>query len=114
MFSSKLGFYTGGKVTIHLKSDATSHFLKASSVPFSLKPKVLDKLDRLEQEGVIRQVDYSEWAMPIVPVLESSGQVRICSDFKMTFNMEIGTVRFLSFTSDRGTFYNVGWRSPLQ
>ena len=60
VFSSKLGCYTGGKVTIHLKSDATPHFLKARSVPFSLKPKVLDELDRLEQEGVIRQVDYSE------------------------------------------------------
>ena len=34
----------------------------------------LDKLDRLEQEGVIRQVDYSEWAMPIFPVLKPSGQ----------------------------------------
>ena len=88
VFSSKLGCYTGGKVTVHLKSDATPHFLKARSVPFSLKPKVLDELDQLEQEGVIRQVDYSEWATPIVPVLKPSGQVRICGDYKITLNME--------------------------
>ena len=44
------------------------------------------ELDRLEQEGVIKKVDHSEWAAPIVVVPKGDGQIRICGDYKVTVN----------------------------
>ena len=45
-------------------------------MPFALRAKMEAELYRL-QEGVIRLVDYSEWAAPIVPVFKSTGEVGI-------------------------------------
>ena len=46
-----------------------------------LKKKIEDELGRLEKE-----VDFSEWATPIVPILKSDQSVRICGDYKVTIN----------------------------
>ena len=48
--------------------------------------KVLAELDRLEKTGVIKAVPFSDWAAPIVPVLKSSGDIRLCGDYKVTGN----------------------------
>jgi len=45
---------------------------------------VEEELDRLQEEGIIEQVQYTEWAAPIVPVLIAA--LRICGDFKATVN----------------------------
>ena len=55
-------------------------------MPYALKVKIEKELDRLEQDGVIEPVTFSEWAAPIVPVLKKDGTVRICGDYKMTVN----------------------------
>ena len=47
------------------------------------------ELDRLQVEGVIRPVEFSEWAAPIVPVLKASGDIRICGDYKVTINQAV-------------------------
>ena len=61
-------------------------FCKARSVPFAMKDKLMEELVRLEREGRIRSVNYSDWAVPTVPVTKSSGQVGICGDYKVTIN----------------------------
>ena len=33
---------------------------------------------------MVKQVEYSEWAVPIVPVPKKNGQFGICGDFKVT------------------------------
>ena len=43
-------------------------------------------MDRLEQEGIIKKVPYSEWAAPIVPVPKQDGNIRLCGDYKVTIN----------------------------
>ena len=43
-------------------------------------------LSRLQEEGVVRPVDYSVWAALIGPVLKSTGAVRICGNYKVTIN----------------------------
>ena len=43
-----------------------------------LKKGVEDELERLEKEGIISPVEFSEWAAPIVPVVKTNGDVRIC------------------------------------
>nr|XP_047132680.1 uncharacterized protein K02A2.6-like [Hydra vulgaris] len=55
-----------------------------------LGTRIEQELDRLEDQGVWRKVQYSKWAAPIVPVLKNSkdptGPLRICGDYKITVN----------------------------
>ena len=69
-----------------MDKDAEPRFYKARTVPFAVKDKVIEQLTKLEEQGVIKPVAQSDWAAPIVPVLKSSGEVRICGDFKVTVN----------------------------
>ena len=45
-----------------------------------------EELDRLQKQGIIKPVDFSDWAAPIVPVLKKDGSLRICGDYKLTVN----------------------------
>ena len=44
------------------------------------------ELTRLEHDGIIQPVRFSEWAAPIVPVLKANGSMRICGDYRLTVN----------------------------
>ena len=55
-------------------------------MPYALKTKVEQELDRLEQQDVLERVEFSNWAAPIVPVVKQDGSVRICGDYKLTVN----------------------------
>ncbi|GFU63929.1 retrovirus-related Pol polyprotein from transposon 412 [Trichonephila clavipes] len=55
-------------------------------VPFALKGRVENEIDRLEKEGIIEKVDSSEWATPVVPVVKSDGSIRLCADYSVTLN----------------------------
>ena len=48
--------------------------------------KVNKELERLQQQGIIKPVQFSEWAAPIVPLLKSDGTIRICGDYRLTVN----------------------------
>ena len=61
-------------------------YFKARSVPFALKQKVEQELERLESQDVITPVPFSEWATPIVPVVKNDGTVCVCGDYKLTAN----------------------------
>ena len=86
VFSKELGTLKEHKVSINIDKSSSPVFCKPRSVPLAFKDKVNKELSRLEQEGVIKQVPYSRWAAPIVPVLKASGQIRICGDYKQTVN----------------------------
>ena len=55
-------------------------------MPFALWGRVEQELDRLERMGVIEAVTFSEWAAPIVPIVNQDGSIRICGDYKLTVN----------------------------
>ncbi|XP_049883119.1 uncharacterized protein LOC126378773 [Pectinophora gossypiella] len=86
VFKDGLGTYRGDPVAIHLRPNATPKFLKARPVPYAVKDRVENEIDRLVDEGVLRPVSFSEWATPVVPVIKKSGEVRLCGDYRSTVN----------------------------
>ena len=64
-------------------------FLTARPMPFALKLKVGVELRRLQNEGSLTKVEWSEWATPIVSVFKKDGSVRLCGDYKVTVNPEL-------------------------
>ena len=86
VFMEGLGTQKGVKAKIYVDQGAQPKYIKARSVPYALKTNVELELERLEREGIISPVEFSEWAAPIVPVAKPNGTVRICGDYKLTVN----------------------------
>ena len=86
VFKDELGTLTDYKAHIYLKKYAQPKFLKSRSVPYALKGKIEEELQRQVEAGILEQVEISEWATPIVPVLKPDKSVRICGDYKLTVN----------------------------
>ena len=86
VFQGGLGTLKGIQARLQVKPNAVPKFFKARAVPFALREAVEKELDRLEQDGVIKKVDHSEWAAPIVVVPKGDGRIRICGDYKVTVN----------------------------
>ena len=89
VFENKLGTFTSAKAKLTLKDGSQARFLKARPMPYALKPKVEEELRRLQNEGILTKVEWSEWATPIVPVPKKDGSVRLCGDYKITVNPEL-------------------------
>ncbi|KAL1460318.1 hypothetical protein MTO96_043361 [Rhipicephalus appendiculatus] len=86
VFEEGLGNYVGPPVSLHLDPNIQPVRLKARRLPFAIQPKVEEELDRLVQQGVLEPVTQPMWETPIVTVLKSNGDVRICGDYKSTIN----------------------------
>ena len=43
-------------------------------------------IEKLQTEGIIEHVEFSEWAAPIVPVVKQDGSIQMCGDYKLTVN----------------------------
>ena len=94
VFEDKLGTFTSAKMELTLKEDNQPHFLNARQMPCALKPKVEEELRRLQNEGILTKVKWSEWVTPIVPVPKKDGSVRLCDDYKVTVNPELQAVQY--------------------
>ena len=86
VFAETLGTINSHKAKLHVKENARPKFFKPRSVPYAMRERVESEIERLEQEGVIEKVTYSEWASPIVPVPKPNGRLRLCVDYKVTVN----------------------------
>ena len=87
VFQEGLGTMKGYQAKIEVEPGAKPHYAKARSVPYALRQKVEEELDRLVAEGILEPIEYSDWAAPIVAVVKSDKKsVRICGDFRMTAN----------------------------
>ena len=51
---------------------------------------------------LIRPVEFSEWAAPIVPVLKDSGDIRIRGDYKVTINQAVKVDKYIVPNIDDG------------
>ena len=74
------------KAKIYVDADAKPRFFRARPVPYALRQGIEKELERLLKDGVIEQVQFSEWAAPVVPVLKKDNSVRLCGDYKVTIN----------------------------
>ena len=83
------GTIKGFKAEIHMKEGTKPVFHKHRPVPYALRGKVDNEIDRLETSESTYKVDRSDWASPIVVVPKSDGNVRICGDFKVSVNPHI-------------------------
>ena len=86
MFNEKLGLLKDVKITLHVCPDSQPKYYKPRAVPFVLKEGIEKELDRLQALGVITKVKFSEWAVPIVPVVKNDKSIRLCGDYKLTIN----------------------------
>ena len=80
VFEDKLGTFKSAKAKLPFKEDSQAHFCKASAVPCALRPTVEEELRRLQNEGILTNVEWSDRATPIVPVPKKDGSFRICGD----------------------------------
>ena len=64
---------------------ARPKFCKPRGISYAYKLKVEEELDQLVKQGIIETVQFSDWAAPIVIVLNKKN-IRICEDFKLTVN----------------------------
>ena len=83
------GVFTDRKVKIVLKGNAVPKYCKARTPPFAMRNKIEQELARLEKSSIIKKVESSEWATPMVPVLETDKIVRICGDNKVAITPHI-------------------------
>ena len=64
-------------------------FRKARTVPYALKEKIEETLDKMVEDKILTPVEHSQFASPIVPVLKPDSTVRICGDYKSTLNPQL-------------------------
>ena len=86
VFKEELGHIKGAPATLLIDPTQQPRFYKARPVPYALRSKVETELSRLEGQGVIEPVTFSDWAAPTVPVVKRDGTVRICGDYKLAVN----------------------------
>ena len=89
-----MGKVKGVAAKLHMKENATPVFQRARLVPYVLRPTVEEELKRLENEGVLKPVEVSDWATPIVWVPKTGGSFRIYGGYKGTVNPAILTEQF--------------------
>ena len=78
VFKPGLGHCTKVKIPLHLRENSKPQFSKPREIAFSKRDEVKREIDRLEGE----EIDFSDWAAPIVCVKKPNNKIRICGDFK--------------------------------
>lgn len=86
VFSEGLGLCTKTEVNFELKQNVKPVFKPKRNVPFSSKEDIEIELQRLQENGVVEKVDYSEWASPTVYVKKKNKKIRVCADFSTGLN----------------------------
>ena len=94
IFKEELGTATGTKATLQIKKNVKPTFCRARSVPFALRPAVEKELQRMQDEGIIVPVVFSDSATPLACVPKPDGTVWLCGDYRTTVNQATHTEQF--------------------
>ena len=79
------------EVDIKMNFEVKGFVHKPYTVPHSLREKVEMEIDKTEKSGIIRKVEYAEWASPMVTARKPNGEIRCCLDGSKTINPHIET-----------------------
>ena len=71
---------------MNIEENAVPKFMKSRPIPFALKELVVEEIERLEGEGILKPVSFSHWASPIVIATRPDGRIRMRGYFKSTIN----------------------------
>ena len=74
------------EANIAIDDSVVPRFHKHRPIPFVLKEKVEQQLQKQADEGELIPIDKSDWATSIVVVCKNDGGIRICGDFKVSIN----------------------------
>ena len=55
---------------------------KVRKIPLSVQPALSDEIKRLQNNGVIEQIEASKWVSPIVVARKPNGTIRMCVDLR--------------------------------
>ena len=58
-------------------------------MPYALQQAVEEECNRLERDGIIRKVEFSDWATPMVHVPKSDGSTWSCGNYAITINPQL-------------------------
>ena len=94
VFETGIGEVVGYEAQLQLKDDHKPVFRKARTVPYALKEKIEETLDKMVEDKILTPVEHSQFASPIVPVLKPDSTVRICGDYKSTLNPQLETKQY--------------------
>ena len=72
-----------------MKPDARPRYCKARPVPYALQEAVEAECNRLESEGIVERVEFSDRATPMVHVPKADGTKRSCGDYAVTVNPQL-------------------------
>lgn len=86
VFQPSSGKVTGIKAKLHVVPGAVLKFCKPRSAPYALREAVETQLNKMEADGVITSIAYSEWAAPTVNIPKVDQSVRICRDYIVFIN----------------------------
>ena len=87
VFQPGLGELKGQKVHLSVDLTTQSVFCKPRPVPFALRDRVNDEIDRLAKLEVFRPITHAQWAATLVPVLKSDKRsIHLCGDYKVIIN----------------------------
>jgi hypothetical protein len=94
VFTQGLGKCQYVKAELYLKENATPIFRQKRPVPLALREAVEKEIERLQKEGVLKPVNYSDWAAPIVTVRKPNGTIRLCADFSTGLNNMLKDIHY--------------------
>ena len=86
LFRDELGIIRGITAKFYVLPSAKPRFYRPRSIPYAVRSRVDQELEKLLSEGILEAVQFSEWAAPIVPVVKRYGSIRVCGDYKLTVN----------------------------
>lgn len=80
------GTIKGHEAHIVMEGNPTPVFCGAYTVPYGLRSRVDQEIQRLIECEILEPVTYSDWASPMVVVQKSNGSLRLCIDCKVSIN----------------------------
>ena len=95
VFAETMKPVKNAKAQIYVEEGCRPKFFKARPTPYAMKDMIDSEIDRLLEQGIIKPVQYSDWAAPVVPVLKADQKtVRLCGDYSVTVNRIAKTDRY--------------------